>query len=202
MLITSIKQLREIYPEPKGRSVTKSLPKLEKHSINFINQSPFVMMSTVSAEGKLDSSPRGGEAGFVKVLDNNRIILPDASGNNRLDSLLNIVEQGQIGLLFFIPGVNETLRINGKASINVDESLFELFRNEKKTPKSFLDIQITEVFLHCAKALMRSKLWSVDAQIERASFPSMGQMLKDQLNDPEPAESQVDMEARYLKILE
>ena len=201
MIIKNEQMLRDLYPEPKGRSVVKSLPSLEKHSINFINQSPFVMMSTVNAEGKLDSSPRGGESGFVKVLDNNRIILPDASGNNRLDSLINIVEQGQVGLLFFVPGVNETLRINGKASISVDDSLFELFKDEKKTPRSFLDIEITEVFLHCAKALMRSKLWSNETQIERASFPSMGQMLKDQLDDPSPVESQADMEKRYLKEL-
>jgi uncharacterized protein len=201
MIIKNEEMLRDIYAQPKGRSLTKVLSSLEEHLINFINHSPFLIMSTVNQDGKLDASPRGGTAGFVKVLDNNRIILPDASGNNRLDSLVNIVERGEVGLLFLIPGVNETLRINGKACINIDQSLFELFESEDKKPISFLDIQVEEVFLHCAKALMRSKLWLSDSQLERSSFPSMGQMLKDQLDDPNPAESQQEMEERYMKVL-
>jgi uncharacterized protein len=201
MIIKNEKMLRDLYAQPQGRALTKVLSNLEEHSINFINHSPFLILSTVSKGGKVDASPRGGETGFVKVIGCSQIILPDASGNNRLDSLVNIVEQGEVGLLFFIPGVNETLRINGKAVISTDESLFELFKDEKKKPASLLVIQIEEVFLHCAKSLMRSKLWSIDSQIERSRFPSMGQMLKDQLDDPNPAESQQEMEDRYLDNL-
>ncbi len=201
MIIKNKQQLREIYANPGGRALTKTLTYLEKHSINFINHSPFLILSTANQSGQLDASPRGGQPGFVKVINSNKIILPDASGNNRLDSLENIIEHAYVGLLFFIPGVDETLRINGKAQIRIDQTLLDLFKAENKPPVSVLEIDIEEVFLHCAKALMRSKLWDKNAQINRADFPTMGQMLKDQLNDPNPAESLEAMRERYLEQL-
>ncbi len=201
MIIKNKQQLREIYAKPGGRALTKTLTNLEKHSINFINHSPFLILSTANQSGQLDASPRGGQPGFIKVINSNKIILPDASGNNRLDSLENIIEQDSVGLLFFIPGVDETLRINGKAQIRIDQTLLDLFKAENKPPVSVLEIDIEEVFLHCAKALMRSKLWDKNAQINRADFPTMGQMLKDQLNDPNPAESLEAMRERYLEQL-
>lgn len=202
MRIKSVEQLREIYSLPKGRALAKQISQLETHSRNFIEKSPFLVLSTVNKSGKVDASPRGGKSGFVKVLNDNRIIIPDASGNNRLDSIQNIIEQGQIGLLLLIPGVDETLRINGKACIRVDSSLLALFDNEPKKPISVIDISVEEVFLHCAKSLMRSRLWAEDSKIIRQDFPSMGQMLKDQIGGAEPVESHQDMVKRYLRDIE
>ena len=115
--IANLTQLRKVYPAAKGRAKQKQLDALEKHSKNFIELSPFVVMSTSDGRGKLDASPRGGRPGFVKVQDQNMILLPDAAGNNRLDSLENILATGQVGLLFMIPGVDETLRVNGEATM-------------------------------------------------------------------------------------
>jgi len=127
MKINNQEQLRELYGYPKGRAKDKVLPKLEKHAINFIGTSPFLVMSTSSADGKQDASPRGGRAGFVKVLNDNTLIFPDAKGNNRVDSISNIIETGNVGLLFLIPGVNETLRINGSAYLSTDKLHLKLF---------------------------------------------------------------------------
>ena len=200
--ITDLAQLREIYPEAKGRAKQKQLAALEKHSMRFIELSPFVVMSTSDISGKLDASPRGGRPGFVKVRDENMILLPDAAGNNRLDSLENILATGQVGLLFMIPGVDETLRLNGQATIRRDPELIEMFSDEPKIPISILQVSVEEVFLHCAKAFMRANLWSSEAQLERDKLPTMGQMLKEQLNSEQPAESQEDMLKRYRTLIE
>ncbi len=201
MKITDIDQLREFYGFPSGRAKEKALIKLEKHSINFIQTSPFLVMSTSNKEGNLDASPRGGNSGFVHVLNESTIIIPDAKGNNRLDSLTNIILTGQVGILFLIPGVDETLRVNGKAFISNDESYLSLFAFENKPPKTCIVITVKEVFLHCAKAFMRSKLWSVETKIDRNEIPTIGEMLKDQLKSTEPLESQEDMIKRYKKDL-
>lgn len=201
MYIESEEALRALYGFPKGRSVEKQLNHLEKHSINFIQHSPFFTLSTSSQSGLVDASPRGGEAGFVKVLNQRCILIPDSKGNNRLDSLVNIVETGHVGCLFFIPGVDETLRINGKARISTSEQHLALFSHEQNLPKSCLEVMVEEVFLHCAKALMRSKLWQIDSQIERSEFPTMGQMVNEQIGSHGEPESQADMVARYQKDL-
>lgn len=201
MKITDIDQLREFYGFPSGRAKEKALIKLEKHSINFIQTSPFLVMSTSNKEGNLDASPRGGNSGFVYVLNESTIIIPDAKGNNRLDSLTNIILTGQVGILFLIPGVDETLRVNGKAFISNDESYLSLFALENNPPKTCIVITVKEVFLHCAKAFMRSKLWSVETKIDRNEIPTIGEMLKDQLKSTEPLESQEDMIERYKKDL-
>ncbi|MCJ8311590.1 MAG: pyridoxamine 5'-phosphate oxidase family protein [Saccharospirillaceae bacterium] len=199
MIIESEQQLRAIYGFAKGRAVDKQLSELEFHSKNFINHSPFVLLSTYSKNAKVDCSPRGGELGFVKIVDNNKIIIADSKGNNRLDSLVNIIETKQIGCLFLIPGVDETLRVNGSALISTAPEYLDLFVNNKQIPKSCIEITINEVFLHCAKALMRSKLWSEALQLQRSDFPSMGQMINDQLGLNEKIESQTDMVSRYIK---
>ena len=201
MNIENSKQLRELYDFPRGRSKVKVFSELDVHAINFIAKSPFLVMSSVSEYGKLDASPRGGELGFVKVIDNTTLVIPDSKGNNRLDSIVNIVETKSIGLLFLIPGVDETLRVNGSANISTDNSYLSLFASEQNTPKCCVVIKVEEVFLHCAKALMRSKLWDKSTKINRDDFPSMGQMLKDQLNDGNPVESQEAMVKRYKKYL-
>lgn len=197
MYIDSIEALRELYGFAKGRAKDKQLSGLEKHSTNFINLSPFMVMSTFDKAGLVDCSPRGGSRGFIKVLNDKTIIIPDAKGNNRLDSLCNIIETGRVGCLFLIPGVDETLRINAEARISIDAKHLELFSDERNTPKSCIELNIKEVFLHCAKALMRSQLWSAEAQVERASLPTMGAMINDQLSISEPSESQEDMVDRY-----
>lgn len=201
MKITNQKQLRELYGYPKGRAKDKVLPKLDKHAINFIDTSPFLVMSTSSEAGKQDASPRGGSSGFVKVLDENTLIIPDAKGNNRVDSISNIIETGRVGLLFLIPGVNETLRVNGSAYLSTDKSHLELFPNEQNKPIGCICVTVEESFLHCAKAFMRSKLWEVSTQIDRESFPTIGQMLKDQLGTNDAPETREAMENRYLKDL-
>lgn len=197
MYVKTEQALREIYGFPKGRAKDKQLNALEKHSANFIEHSPFVSISTFDAEGSLDCSPRGGKPGFIKIVNPSCILIPDAKGNKRLDSLVNILQTGRIGLLFLIPGVDETLRINGNARISTAREHVELFRCELNPPQTCIEISILEVFLHCAKALMRAKLWSPESLIERATLPTMGRMLNDQLAvDVEP-ETQEAMIERY-----
>jgi uncharacterized protein len=201
MYLESEEQLREFYGYAKGRAKDKQLPSLERHSSNFLAHSPFVTISTYAKSGSVDCSPRGGNPGFVKIINDNCIILPDGKGNNRLDSLVNIIETGQIGCLFLIPGVDETLRINGLARISTSPEYLSLFSDDRNPPKSCIEITVKEVFLHCAKALMRSELWSLKAQIDRADFPTMGAMINDQLSIKDDPETQEDMIARYKRDL-
>ena len=201
MKIENESQLRELYGYPSGRAKEKVLNHLEKHAINFIETSPFLTMSTSSSEGKMDASPRGGASGFVKVVDKTTLVIPDAKGNNRVDSICNIIETGTIGLLFLIPGVDETLRINGSAYLSNDNLYLELFTEEQNPPKACIVVSVEEAFLHCAKAFMRSKLWDTSAQIDKDSFPTMGQMLKDQLGSQDEPEARDVMIKRYKKDL-
>ncbi|GAA3627656.1 pyridoxamine 5'-phosphate oxidase family protein [Flavivirga jejuensis] len=201
MQIKTESQLRELYGFPTGRSKDKVLSNLEKHAIHFIETSPFLVMSTCNNKGELDASPRGGAPGFVKVLSKTEIVIPDTKGNNIVDSISNIIETGRVGLLFLIPGVDETLRINGRAIITTDTKYLELFTSENTLPKACIVITIEDLFLHCAKAFMRSKLWDDESKIDKESFPTMGQMLKDQLGTSEAPESREDMVKRYEKDL-
>ncbi len=201
MKINNTNQLRELYDNPSGRAKDKVLSSLDKHAINFINKSPFLILSTSNKDKKMDASPRGGKSGFVHVLNESTLLIPDAKGNNRIDSLINITETGQVGTLFLIPGVDETLRVNGSAYISTDNNYLKLFTSEQNPPKACIVITVEQVFLHCAKALMRSKLWSEEAKIDRGEFPTMGEMLNDQLQSDNPAENQEDMVKRYQKDL-
>jgi len=201
MNIESKVMLREIYGFARGRAKLKQLESLEQHSRHFIKTSPFVLISTVNSLGKLDCSPRGGNPGFVEIIDEHRFIIPDSKGNNRLDSLTNIIETKRIGCLFLIPGVDETLRINGTAALSVLPAYLQRFSAERNPPKCVIEVSIDEVFLHCAKAFMRSRLWSSEIKIERSSFPTMGQMLNDQLGDSSEPENQQAMLKRYQENL-
>ena len=201
MYIETANNLRELYGFPVGRAKEKVLGELEEHSIRFIRHSPFVVIASRASTGSLDCSPRGGKPGFVKVRDEKRVLIPDSKGNNRLDSLINIVETGYCGCLFLIPGVDETLRLNGSAKISVNAAHLALFADEKNPPKSCIELNIEEVFLHCAKSLMRSKLWAIESQVERTVLPTIGKMLSDQLGLNEEPESQDDMIARYMRDL-
>ena len=199
MMIKNETELRDVYGLPSGRARKKSLSQLDKHAIDFIGLSPFFVLSTFNKTRQVDTSPRGGQPGFVHVLDSQTIAVPDAKGNNRIDSLVNITETGRVGTLFFVPGVDETLRVNGSAYVsNLDKHL-SLFNDERV--KTCIIISVEEVFLHCAKALMRSGLWHAESQVNRSILPTMGQMLKDQIGSSEPAESQEEMIQRYQKDL-
>jgi PPOX class probable FMN-dependent enzyme len=173
--------LRTVYKRPSSGSVAKSLAKLDSHAQRFIELSPFLCIGTTGPDGLGDVTPRGGEAGFVHVLEPTCLAMPDRPGNNRLDTLGNIVRSPGIGLLFFVPGFEDTLRVNGTARITTDESLLQRFIFNGKLPLTVIVIDVKEVYFHCAKALRRSALWSVQAQVPRSSFPSMGQVLRDQL---------------------
>jgi len=199
MTISNEAQLRTLYELPKGRAKIKVLKTLESHSRNFINSSPFVVLSTVSKNHQMDASPRGGYPGFVKISNDKELLIPDYKGNNRVDSLSNIVETGSIGLLFFIPGIDETLRVNGTATVTTSEDLLAKFTSDSKVPISCIVVSIEEVFLHCAKAFMRSKLWKVESQTDSSCFPSMGKMLNDQLEESGNEETREEMIKRYQK---
>lgn len=199
--IKTADHLRKIYKLPKGRAVEKVINRFEKHSRNFVAHSPFLIIGSVRKDGIGDVTPRGEEPGFVKIIDDTTLAIPDRPENNRLDTLTNILERPAVGLIFLIPGVNETLRINGKAEIRDDDDLRELFIVNKRLPATVMLVKVNEIYLHCAKALMRSKLWDEGTKIERSQFPAMGQMIKDQINADTPAECQAEMIERYEQML-
>ena len=197
MNINSIEQLRALYPSPKERAVKKQLAALDVHCRRFIQLSPFVVLASSSTQGAMDASPRGGAPGFVKAPDERTLLIPDAPGNNRLDTLENIIGTGRIGLFFMIPGIDETLRVNGSARLSSSEAHLDSFSGEKRVPKLVIEVAVAEAYLHCAKALMRSNLWKVSSQVERSSLPTMGQMINSQTGIETPAETQDEMRARY-----
>src|SRR5579864_2108812 len=151
-IIEDIGDIREIYGHPAERAVKKQLPKLEKHSRAFIAMSPFVVLATCNAEGRCDASPKGDAPGFVTVLDGETLLIPDRLGNNRVDSISNILQHPRIGLLFMVPGVRETLRVNGRAQITVDPALLESCAVNGKAPRSAIVVTADEVYFHCGKA--------------------------------------------------
>lgn len=174
---------------------------LDRHARHYIELSPFVTLATMGADGLGDVTPRGGEPGQVRVENDNSVLLPDWPGNNRLDSLENIIDHPGVGLLFLIPGVKETLRINGRAEIITDDGVRQLFETRGKLPRSVIRVAVEEVYLHCAKALMRSHLWEDSARIERSELPTMNQMIKDQTGSTGPLISQEEMEESYKAVL-
>ncbi len=184
--ITDSAELRALYGEPIQRSAAKALAKLDKHCRAFIELSPFCVLGTAAADGSADCSPRGDAPGFVQVIDNETLFLPDRLGNNRVDSMSNIVENPNVALIFLVPGMNETLRVNGQATICTDEAVLRAHEVNGKVPQSGLIIKVDETFLHCAKALMRSHLWDETRHIDRKSFPTLRTILGDQTGLPSP----------------
>ncbi len=197
MNIDSMEQLRTLYALPKARAVRKQLASLDRHCRRFIELSPFVVVASSSAARSLDASPRGGAPGFVKVLDERTLLIPDAPGNNRLDTLENIIGTAKVGLLFMIPGVDETLRANGTARLSCHDEHLQRCAGEKRRPRVVIEVSVAEVYLHCAKALMRSALWAPASRVDRSVLPTMGEMLNSQMGIEAPAESQEEMLARY-----
>lgn len=197
-MITGEDQLRQLYPMPAERALRKQQAALDAHCQRFIALSPLCVLATGGGAGALmDASPRGGAPGFVHVHDAQTLWIPDAGGNNRLDSLNNLLHDPRIGLLFMVPGVNETLRINGTARLRDEPAWTGHFAGAHFTPKLVIEVQVREAYLHCAKALMRSRLWQAEAQVERSALPSMNQMIHAQIGLDTPPESQAAMEQRY-----
>jgi PPOX class probable FMN-dependent enzyme len=180
--ITSIEQLEAIYGEPSPGAVAKEIDYISDHYRAFIEASPFMTLSTVADEGT-DCSPRGDPAGFVRVVDRKTVMIPDRRGNNRVDSLRNIVRDGRCSLLFLVPGVGETLRINGQAYLSIEPSLLASFAFEGKEPRSVIVVKVERVYFQCSKAIIRSHVWDPAAQVPRSSLPSTGQMIKQLIND-------------------
>lgn len=198
--IENVEDLRRLYAQPGERTLRKQLLHLDRHCRRFIEHSPFVVIATGDGNG-FDASPRGGPPGFVAVVDDQTLWIPDSPGNNRLDSLANIVTTNAVGLLFLIPGVDETLRINGTARVSVDPEIRERFSTRTRTPATVIVVTVREAYLQCAKALMRSRLWSDDARRDRSVLPTMGEMLADQMGVDAAPESQEAMIARYERDL-
>jgi len=181
MLLTSQSELRSVYREPRPRAAQKVLDHLDVHCRNFIEMSPFCVLSTTGTNGRADASPRGDPPGFVKVIDERTLLIPDRPGNNQVDSLQNIINHPVVGLLFFVPGMNETLRVCGSAEITSDEELLAPLSVGGRAPLSGLKITVKDAFLHCGRALIRSRLWDPEVQIDRSSYPTYGQVLADQI---------------------
>lgn len=191
--------LRAHYRNPNPRSAAKQLARLDRFCRRIVALSPFVVIGTTGTGGA-DVSPRGGPPGFVKAPDDRTLLIPDFPGNNRLDSLENLLEDSRIGLLFLVPGIDETLRVNGRAVIETDEALKAQSQVDGKMPLAVLKVDVEQAYLHCAKALMRSGLWDPAVQIDRATLPSMGEMLKEQLG-LDKGETQAEMVVRYKETL-
>ena len=172
--------LRTYYGAVSSLAERKVLDRLDHHSRAFIALSPFVVLATADTEGHCDASPRGDAPGFVRVLDETRLLLPDRPGNNRVDSYSNVFASGGVGLLFFVPGIDETLRVNGTARLLTDPDLLALSAVNGKLPRAGLEISVKEVFFHCGKALKRAQLWNAERHAPRQSFPSLGRVIAEQ----------------------
>ena len=193
MAIDSVAKLRAVYRPPRARSVRKIQDRLDVHCRNFIALSPLCVISSSGADGRADASPRGDPPGSLAyVLDEQTLLLPDRPGNRRLDTFANLVERPCVGLLFLVPGLNETLRINGRAEIVTDPELLAPLTIRGKQPVSALKVTVEEAFLHCAKALIRARIWEPEARVERSRFPTYGQVLADQIAGADAAEIDAD----------
>ena len=182
-IVKDITEIREIYGEPMERTIKKQLPRLEKHSRAFIALSPFLVIASTGPSGLCDASPKGDAPGFVRVIDDETLLIPDRLGNNRVDTIGNLLSSPGVGLIFFVPGVNETLRVNGRARITTDPALLEPCTVQGKVPRSGILITAEEVYFHCGKALIRSDLWNPDKHVAQSDFPSLGRIIAEQIGD-------------------
>jgi uncharacterized protein len=190
-VITRLEDLRAIIeaPPPTGRAVLKDRPVLDAHARAFIQLSPLVVLATADADGRCDVSPKGDAPGFVQVLDDHRLVVPDRPGNRRLDGMLNLLTNPHVGLLFLVPGRDDTLRVNGRASITRDPEILARCIAQGKTPALAIGVEVEQCYFHCAKAFLRSRLWTPDRWPARDALPSYACMLFDQI---QPAAATVD----------
>jgi PPOX class probable FMN-dependent enzyme len=202
--ITTQSELREIYGSPTDRAARKQLSRLEKHSKLFVSKSPFVLLATTGPTGA-DCSPKGDAPGFVEVIDDHTLAIPDRRGNNRVDTLDNLLANPEIGLLFLIPGADDTLRVNGRATLSTDPAMLSRFEVRGALPKVVILVAVEQVYLHCAKALIRSQLWAPENRIDRKTMPSFSRMLNEQIaGEPDEeliAKEEADYDARNQRTL-
>jgi uncharacterized protein len=194
--ITTLEQLREIYPPPKQRSIDKQIDYLDEHCRQFIALSPFVLIASAGPSSS-DVSPKGGPPGFVQVLDEHRLLIPDATGNRRLDGLQNMIENPRVGLLFLIPGMGETLRANGTVELSTDPALLDGLQTAGAPAKLALVVTVKRAYLHCAKCILRSKLWKPETW--PAELPSAAEILNDHIGLGDLAASAAALEESYTK---
>ena len=179
--IKTIEQLERLYGEPRPVAVLKEVEEITPSYAKLIEAAPFVAIATSGPEG-LDCSPKGDPAGFIRILDKKTLAIPDRPGNNRIDGMRNLVRDPRIALLFLIPGVGETLRVNGRAAISVDPDLLQSFAIGGKLPRAVMVVTVERIYFHCSKAIVRSKLWSESTKVERASLPSTGTIIAELSN--------------------
>ncbi|MBV9934742.1 MAG: pyridoxamine 5'-phosphate oxidase family protein [Actinobacteria bacterium] len=199
LTIDSVDGLREIYRPPAQRSLDKEVDHLDRHCRDFILHAPFAVLATGSAGGRVDVSPKGGTPGFVAVLDDHHLALPDMAGNNRLDSLQNIVGSGHASLLFLVPGVDETLRVVGRASISVDPDVLERCPIEGMRPNVAVVLEVQTAYIHCAKAFRRSGLWHPERWPDTSDMATTACMLADHVGMPSGEINAAFLEASYAK---
>src|SRR6201988_5578741 len=183
------RRLRELYGEPGERAVKKQLDRLDRHCRHFIALSPFLVIASSDPSGRCDASPKGDMPGFVRVVDDTTLLIPDRLGNNRVDTLGNLLLRPGVGLIFFVPGVNETLRVNGRARVTTDPSLLEPLAVNGKVPRSGILVAAEEIYFHCGKALIRSDLWNPEKKLPRSAFPSLGRVIADQVSGVDATEA-------------
>jgi hypothetical protein len=198
--VGSVERLRELYKAPTARAVAKQLDRLDRHCRRFIELSPFVLIGTSGEAGRGDVSPKGDAPGFVAVVDERTLAIPDRPGNNRIDTLANLIANPEVGLLFMIPGVEETLRVNGTATIDDDAALRARFAVNGRPPATVIVVAVREAYLHCAKSIIRARLWAPEAKVDRSALPTMGEMVHAQTGLGTP-ETRAEMLARYADTL-
>lgn len=182
--ITSEAQLRELYDAPMERAVRKQLDRLDEMARRLVAVTPLVLVASHDADGRCDITPRGGQPGFVTVLDDDHVAIPDATGNNRLDTLQNVVATGHAGLLFLIPGRDQTLRVNGAARITADPAVLDRLAPVGKPPRTAIVVRADEVYAHCPKAFVRSRLWNPDSWPAADDQPSPAEVSHAHMRDP------------------
>lgn len=198
--ITDLTALREHVGAINPLADAKVLDRLDRHARHFIGLSPFVVIASAAADG-LDASPRGDPPGFVRVLDDTTLLLPDRLGNRRMDSYSNLLTDPRLGLLFLVPGIDETLRVNGTARITTDAALLENCAINGKAPPRGLLIAVGEVYFHCGKALMRSRLWDPASRIDRKTFPTLGRIIAEQTGRVKVEDAEANLAESYAKRL-
>ena len=174
--IDTIEQLEALYGRPGPPSLVKEVPRITAHYATFIAASPFVSLATSGPEG-LDCTPRGDLPGFVRIHDETTLMMPDRRGNNRVDSLRNIIRDPRVGLLFLVPGSGTTLRVNGRASLSIEPDLLASFAVDGKAPRSVIVVAVETVYFQCSRAIVRSQLWNPERHVDPASLPTPGQIL-------------------------
>ncbi|KAA9008160.1 pyridoxamine 5'-phosphate oxidase family protein [Histidinibacterium aquaticum] len=205
-LVETEEDLRALFGEAHGIALKKSQTALDRHAREFIERAPFLCLATQNATGDADVSPRGDPPGFVRILDDRTLAIPDRPGNNRLDSLSNIVANPSVGLLFIVPGFDDTLRVNGRARLVTDPEILAPMAVNGRVPKLAIVVEITELFMHCAKAFRRSNLWDPDQFQDRRSMASLPRIIHDQTSAPPKEEGEFermdqDLEAEYRRTL-